>query len=147
MLLLAGMKAPFVPIPVEALRTRLAAAGFQAYPQDDRGEEVYELAHHRDPRYVVRVHSSLHRPDVDDLVDGGRISIVALWMPPDADVVFNGPAVNRAGTVEEVLDRVIEQAREAYAAVNRRRLSTNLSVQAHEISVRTRRSDLRRRIG
>jgi hypothetical protein len=136
------MKAQFVPIPARDFHNRLTAAGFRSYPilNGGPGEELYELAHHRDPQYVVRVHSSLQRDEGTARERGeGSVSVVAIRLPPDPDVVFNGPAINRAGTVEEVLDRVIESAREAYAAINRRRLSAGLSAQAHEVAVRSRR--------
>ena len=149
MLLLGpGMKTPFVPIPGEAFYGRLSAAGFRAVPPIHGGpdEEVYELSHHRDPRYVVRVHSSLRRSEATVRERGeGAVSVVALALQPDPDVVFNAPSVSRAGTLEEVLDRVIDCVREAYGAINRRRLTAQLSAQAHEVSVRSRRLDLRRR--
>jgi len=136
------MKAQFAPIPARDFHNRLTAAGFCAKPIVNGApfEELYELAHHRDPQYVVRVHSSLQRERGE-----GSVSVVAIKLPPDPDVVFNGPAVNRAGTVEEVLDRVIESAREAYAAINRRRLAAGMSAQAHEVAVRSKRTDARRR--
>lgn len=142
------MKAQFAPIPAKDFTARLAAAGFRAFPviHGEPGEEVHELAHHRDPRYVVRVHSTLQRDEATVRERGeGSVSVVALRMPPDADVVFNGPAINRAGTVEEFLDRVIEGAREAYAAINRRRLTADLHAQAQEVSVRSKVSASRRR--
>jgi hypothetical protein len=137
------MKAQFAPIPARDFHNRLSAAGFLAKTiiNGGPGEEVYELTHHRDPQYVVRVHSTLQRGHE---CGEGSVSIVALRLPPDPDVVFNGPAVNRAGTVEEVLDRVIEGAREAYAAINRRRLTQQLSVQAQEVAVRSKVSAARR---
>lgn len=145
-----GMKAQFAPIPAKDLHDRLSAAGFRAHPiiNGAPGEELYELAHHRDPQYVVRVHSTLQRDERTVRERGeGSVSVVAIRLSPDPDVVYNGPAINRAGTVDEVLDRVIESARDAYAAINRRRLAKHLSVQAHEVSVRAKRSDLRRRSG
>lgn len=143
------MDARPTPISTEALSARLSAAGFQTFPivNGEPGEVVYELAHHRDSRYVVRVHSSLQRSDAEVRERGeGSVSVVALLLTPP-DVVFNGPAVNRSGTVNEVLDRVVESAREAYAAVNRHRLRASLTAQAREVAVRAKRSDLLRRSG
>jgi hypothetical protein len=142
------MKASLAPIPARDLHNRLSAAGFCAKPilHGGPGEELYELAHHKDPQYVVRVHSSLRRDERAVRERGeGSVSVVALRLPPDPDVVFNGPAVKLSGTVEEVLDRVIEGAREAYAAINRRRLAAGLSAQAHEVAVRSNRADARHR--
>jgi hypothetical protein len=104
------------------------AAGFRLVPAE-RGEEVYERVHEREPRYAVRVYSSIQRGEGETRERGkDAIRIVAVatetTQPGVWSCLFSAPRVHRSGTVEGVLDRVIERAREAYAAVDRHRLST-----------------------
>jgi hypothetical protein len=118
------MSRGFVPVPAAAIRSRLAGAGFLLVPGTG-GEEVYERAHERDARYVVRVYSSIQR-GAEDVRDCGEdaIRIVALFVdgkfhsPPRTVPIFKAVRVFRTGTVEGVLDRLIERAREAYKACN-----------------------------
>jgi hypothetical protein len=146
------MKTRPVPIPAEALRARLAAAGFLELSWGNRAEQVYELAHHVDPRYTVRVDAS-PRGDVriaavrsTDRASAEAASLEQLIESAGADVVFRIPAVDRRGTLGEVLDRVVDGVREAYSAINRHRLSANLRVQAQEVSIRALQAELRRRV-
>jgi hypothetical protein len=123
------VSARFVQVPAAAIRSRLAAAGFRPVDSKLGTEEVYERAHDRDPRYAVRVYSSLTR-GADGARDCGQdaIRIVALFTdsqfhwPARVTPVFKATRVHRTGTVDGVLDRMIERAREAYAAINERRL-------------------------
>jgi hypothetical protein len=117
----------FVQVPASAIRERLAAAGFRLLPATG-GEEVYERAHNRDTRYTVKVYSSIRR-GAEEARDCGEdaIRVVALvtdsrfhW-PPRVTPIFKATRVHRTGTVEKVLDRMIERAREAYAACNSHR--------------------------
>jgi hypothetical protein len=118
----------FVAVPAAAIRERLAAAGFTLAPATS-GEEVYERAHDRDPRYVVKVYSSLTR-GAGEVRDCGQdaIRVVAVcrqddryhW-PARTFPIFKATRVHRTGSVEAVLDRMIERAREAYAACNAHR--------------------------
>lgn len=123
----------FVQVPAAAIRDRLAAAGFSLLP-DIRGEEVYQRRHARDERYAVKVYSSIQR-GAEDVRESGEdaIRVVAVhytgtigdggkWMFPDAARgIYKSTRVYRTGTVEGVLDRMIERAREAYAACNSHR--------------------------
>lgn len=93
-----------VQVPVAAIRSRLAGAGFVLVPGG--GEEVYERSHNRDARYVVRVHG------------GDPIRVVALFM--EMVPIFSATCVLRM-TVDAVLDMVIELAGEAYAECNAHR--------------------------
>jgi hypothetical protein len=149
------MKSPFVPIPMEALHARLTGAGFRTL-----SAEVYELAHSRDPRYAVQVHVSLRSDGavlgvsiLATLTGGGdpiapnAETLDRLLGDARADVLSRVQIVSQAGTAEEVLDRVIDGVREAYGALNRKRLSAGLRAQAYEVAVRGKRSDLRRRSG
>jgi len=118
------MSRGFVPVPASALRDRLAAAGFRLLPAA-HGEEVYERAHDRDARYTVKVYSSIQRGAAEVRECGeDAIRVVALFAdsrfhwPAKIVPIFKATRVHRTGSVEAVLDRMIERAREAYAACN-----------------------------
>lgn len=127
------MSARFVEVPAAAIRERLVAAGFRLLPAS-RGEEVYERRHDRDRRYAIKVYSSIQRGQAE-VRDCGEdaIRVVAVhytgdltpagdWAHPDAARgVFKSTRTFRTGTVDGVLDRMIERAREAYAFINSQR--------------------------
>lgn len=118
----------FVQVPAAAIRERLAAAGFKLVDAAHGGEEVYERAHNSDPRYTVKVYSSIQH-GAGDARDCGEdaIRVVALFAdsrfswPPRVVPIFKATRVFRTGTVDGVLDRMIERAREAYAFINAQR--------------------------
>ena len=121
------MSARFVQVPAAAIRERLAAAGFRLI-EAPGGEEVYERAHDKDARYTVKVYSSIQRGAGEARACGtDAIRVVALFAdsrfhwPPRPEPIFKATRVHRAGSVEAVLDRMIERAREAYAAINQHR--------------------------
>jgi hypothetical protein len=110
-------------MPAHAIRSRLSTAGFKRSPTSSGNEEVYDLWHTRDNHYVVRVYSSI-RAGMDEArgCGGDAIRIVALHI--DNNVVtpiFKATRIHRTGTVEGVLDRMIERSREAYGACNEHR--------------------------
>lgn len=120
----------FVQVPAAAIRERLAAAGFRLTAGPSNEEEVYERSHDRDDRYVVRVYTSIQR-GADEARDCGAdaIRVVALFKdgkfhyPPKVVPIFKATRVHRTGSVEAVLDRMIERAREAYGVCNQHRRS------------------------
>jgi len=121
------VSARFVQVPAAAIRERLAAAGFALLPAT-HGEEVYERKHDRDGRYCVHVYSSIQRGAEEARASGtDAIRVVALFAdtahqwPAKSWPIFKGTRVHRCGSVEAVLDRMIERAREAYAACNEHR--------------------------
>ena len=122
------MSRGFVEVPADVLRQRLTAAGFRLVPEA-RGEEVYERAHDRDARYTVKVYSSIQRGAEEARGCGeDAIRVVALFMenyrfhwPARVRPIFKAPRVHRTGSVEAVLERMIERARDAYAACSRHR--------------------------
>ncbi len=124
------MSARFVEVPAAAIRERLVAAGFRLIDAPG-GEEVYERAHDKDARYTVKVYSSIQR-GAAEVRDCGTdaIRVVALYTdtrfrwPGVPAPIFKATRVHRAGSVEAVLDRMIERAREAYAAINQHRRPT-----------------------
>jgi hypothetical protein len=125
------VSARFVPVPAAAIRDRLAAAGFRLLSAD-HGEEVYERAHERDSRYTVKVYSSIQR-GATEVRDCGSdaIRVVALFAdsqfhyPARIVPIFKATRVHRTGSVEAVLDRMVERAREAYAACNAHRVGSS----------------------
>lgn len=120
------MSRGFVQVPATAIRSRLAAAGFNLLAQSV-GEEVYERSH-RDNRYIIHVFSTIQRGAVEARDCGeDAIRVVALFIdgkhysPARTIPIFKATRVHRTGSVEAVLDRMIERAREAYAACNAHR--------------------------
>lgn len=121
------MSAHFVRVPAAAIRERLVAAKFCLVPAD-HGEEVYFRRHDGDRRYEVVVYSSIQR-GAEEVRDCGTdaIRVVALFTdtrfrwPGRPEPIFRATRVHRAGSVEAVLDRMVERAREAYAAINQHR--------------------------
>ena len=122
------MTARFVPVPAAAIRDRLAGAGFKLNTELKFGEEVYDRAHDRDPRYVVRVYTSI-QVGTEGVRNRGSdaIRVVALFCdaqhhwPARVMPIFKATRVHRSGTVETVLDRIVDRAREAYGACNAHR--------------------------
>lgn len=130
------MSSRFVDVPASAIRQRLEGAGFLLLPTGS-GEEVYERAHDRDPRYTIKVYSSIRRGEIRGC-GADAIRVVALLTIPTSPTgnlldrigkskvypIFKSARVYRTGTVEAVLERMIERAREAYATcgAHRRRM-------------------------
>ena len=124
----------FVQVPAAAIRERLTAAGFRLVTASI-GEEIYVRHHDRDSRYAVKVYSSIMR-GAGDVRDCGEdaIRVVAVhytgsvgpngeWLHGDAARgIYKATRVFRTGTVDGVLDRMIERAREAYAHINAKRV-------------------------
>ena len=113
----------FVVMPAHLIRSRLAAAGFFRQTDVRGNEEVYDLRHTKDAHYVVRVYTSV-RAGMDEArgCGGDAIRVVALRVEGNAVTpIFKSTRIHRTGTVEKVLDRMIERSREAYAACNEHR--------------------------
>ncbi len=112
----------FVEVPASAIRERLVEAGFRLLPAT-RGEEVYERAHARDSRYTIKVYSSIQRGASEARGCGAdAIRVVALLTASGTVYpIFKSARVYRTGTIEAVLDRMIERARAAYARCNEHR--------------------------
>jgi hypothetical protein len=113
----------FVQVPAAAIRDRLAAAGFRLIPAAS-GEEVYERAHDKDPKYTVKVYSSIRR-GAEEVRDCGAdaIRVVAILTGSNGKTypIFKSARVYRTGSVEAVLGRMIERARAGYARCNEHR--------------------------
>ena len=110
----------FVDVPPAAIRERLAAAGFRLIPFAS-GEEVYERAHDKDARYTIKVYSSIRGDGIREC-GADAIRVVALLTTPrKVYPIFKSARVYRTGSVEAVLERMTERAREAYARCNEHR--------------------------
>lgn len=115
--------AKYVEVPRDRIEHELWSAGFTRL--DRHGEVVYARQHHYDPSYRVLVYTSV--PEHETVARGrgdDAIRVVGqqvLGTRPDQTErvrpVFKG-RVYRAGTVEGVLQRMMQRAREAYAACN-----------------------------
>lgn len=116
------MSSRFVDVPAAAIRERLVAAGFHLLPAAT-GEEIYERPHDKDSRYVVKVYSSIQRGSTGVRECGeDAIRTVALLVTPNKTYpIFKASRVYRTGSVEAVLDRMLERARQAYATCNEHR--------------------------
>lgn len=116
------MAARFVDVPADAIRARLGGAGFYRAQVAGR-EEVWERKHDRDPTYLIRVYTSIAHGEGTRACGADAIRVIALLAPSNGKVypIHKGVRVHRAGSVDGVLDRVIERAREAYAACNAHR--------------------------
>jgi hypothetical protein len=108
----------YVQVPAEAIIGRLESAGFRRLEQ--RGEEiVYGRAHNADASYVVKVYTSIRQgSSVARRCGQDAIRVVAVRGERG---IFKGTRVHRTGTVDGVLDRMIERAREAYAFCSQHR--------------------------
>jgi hypothetical protein len=111
----------FVEVPASAIRQRLEGAGFRLLP-DTHGEEVYAREHEKDARYTIKIYSSIREGGIRKC-GADAIRVVALLIIPGGKTypIFKSTRVYRTGTVDGVLDRMMERAREAYATCSEHR--------------------------
>lgn len=113
----------FVEVPKEAITSCLEKAGFKREPV--RGEITYSRLHNKDNRFVVIVYTSVAETGTKGRGCGeDAIRVVALfrWTRKGETEVrrkklFQG-RVFRVTSVEGVLSRMMEKARDAYRACN-----------------------------
>jgi hypothetical protein len=98
-------------VPAFTIRQRLEGAGFRQVTRAECvGVDVYDRTHDRDPRYRVVVQVSVDAIRVVATFDRG---------PEFTELpIFTAAWVPRAGNQDQVLDRMIARAREAYSACN-----------------------------
>lgn len=121
----------YVEVPADAIRSKLTSAGFKPALETRGYEEVFDRVHDRDKRYMVRVFTSIGRGDAEARAKGtDAIRVIALffrdaYVNPNAyrgqgmhAVVFKAKRVHRSGSVDAVLDRMMERARDAYQFCN-----------------------------
>lgn len=109
----------YVVLPSEAILARLTTCGCLEAKDVHGREIVYVRSHDLDSRYVVKIYTSVCR---GMSVARGRgadaIRVVAVFQGRG---IFKGKRIHRTGTVEGVLDRMVDRMREAYAACNEHR--------------------------
>lgn len=113
-----------VTVPAEAMHARLRAAGF--VEGRFSGEVTYTRTHQRCPHLSVTVYTSMPARGGDTRALGeDAIRVVAIFqraLPgrdrPYTKLVTKTARVFRTGSVEKVLERTIERAREAYGECN-----------------------------
>lgn len=113
----------YVEVPREAITGRLEAAGFKREPI--HGEVTYSRVHDRDDRLIVIVYTSVPEEGSKGRGCGeDAIRVVALFRwtrQGDTEQrrkkLFQA-RVFRVTSVEGVLERMMERAREAYGACN-----------------------------
>ena len=107
-----------VTVSAEAILTFLTGKGFtERDAMKVRGNEiVYERSHKVDSRYKVLVYTSVRRGStVARGIGKDAIRVCAIFeQGSESRGICKLPRVHRTGTVEGVLTRVIERAREAY---------------------------------
>ncbi len=116
------MAAGYVEVPAEVLRGMLLSAGFKRQELESRREEVFVRAHDKDPRFEVRVYTSLSAGASSARGKGkDAIRVVATFDAPSGKKlgIWKGKRVHRAGSVEAVLERTLGRMREAYAHLNK----------------------------
>jgi hypothetical protein len=113
----------YIDVPRDLLVARLEQAGFKR--EDRRGEVVYYRGHDRHPRLRVVVFTSL--PEFDVVArgcgeDAIRVQAQLTWTPAGTDVPrfkkLWETRVYRVNSVEGVLGRTVDAAREAYRQLN-----------------------------
>lgn len=109
----------FVPVPAAALVVALETAGFRRLEQPAGREVVYYRTHQNDVRYSVKVYTSIREgSDVARHRGQDAIRVVAVR---EERGIYKGPRVYRTGSVDAVVGRMLERAREAYAFCSRHR--------------------------
>jgi hypothetical protein len=123
----ATVTSRYIAVPANLFRARMATAGFSLLDGPSWQEEAYERRHHKHNDYAVRIFSSIPRDGtVVRAVGTDAIRICAIrhisWNRHSKPTVFplgHTMRVYRTGTVEGVLERTIERAREAYGLLGR----------------------------
>jgi hypothetical protein len=112
-----------VVVPAAVLETFLQSKGFERSVW--RGEVVYVKRHEKDRRFVVSVYTTISDGSTRTRRLGEDSIKVSAFMYLDEATgrtrgVSKQTRIFRTGTVEGVLERILERARAAYAACNER---------------------------
>ncbi len=112
------MSNQFVEIPRDRFVALMEGAGFEALK--DGGELAFHRFHGRDPDLQVLVLTSVPwNGDEVRAVGEDAVRVMALAKTASSkNRKLWGCRVNRVGTVESALARVLERAREAYGVLN-----------------------------
>lgn len=113
------MSTRYVEVPAEAIEGKLQSMGFARKIQGR--EVVYFRRNHNDNRLVVKVYTSLAANAAQARGCGqDAIRVVAAFEHGEQSFgIWKGTRIFRTGSVEAVLERMYERAREAYGACNR----------------------------
>lgn len=117
-----GPGSRYVAVPAEAIEKKLADMGFVR--GSFGGEVTFSLVHKRCKHITITVYTSLPvRGSEVRGVGEDAIRVTAVYKKPwrgrdFVRVVHRATRVHRTGSVEGVLQRLYERAREAYAACN-----------------------------
>lgn len=122
-----GPGSRYVEVPAESIHEALRKAGFEQ--GSFGGEIVYKRAHAKCKHLTIQVFTSLpvRGGDVrgcgDDAIRVNAVFEKALRNAQPGDrpfvrIVHKGKRVHRSGSVEAVIKRMVERAREAYGACN-----------------------------
>ena len=113
----------YVEVPSERIFSLLESKGFKRY--ENYGsfggtEIVYCFAHQKNPKLMVKVFTSISEGQTQAR-DCGKDAIRILTVYENKNTgksfaVWKGARVYRTGTVEGVLERMLERCREAYQA-------------------------------
>jgi hypothetical protein len=109
----------YVEVPREAFEAAMTKAGFKE--EGVRGQLMFVRRHHRNPELKVKIYSSIPR-NAGEARDCGEDSIVvvAVYEPPypmKSRPLYR-QRVFRVTSVEGVMERTLERAREAYVKCN-----------------------------
>lgn len=110
----------FVEVPREAFIKAMTDAGFTELP-GNRGELVFIRRNHNNEELLVKIYSSIPRNAVQARDCGeDAIRVVAVYEPPTPmkSRGYYKAKVLRVTSVDGVLQRTLERAREAYAKCN-----------------------------
>jgi hypothetical protein len=107
--------ATYVQVPADAIESELQARGFTRSVQ--REEVVYSRCHEKNPDVVIKVYTSI-RVGRSAVRACGKDSIKACTVFDNGRKSFGigkFSPIFRVGSVEAVLERMLERARQAYA--------------------------------
>lgn len=113
----------FVEVPRNRLVDFLIAMGFTERVGGTGTELVYVRCHEKDPELVVNVYTSIAKSASvvrECGADAIRVTLVGKQRGSTIGI-WKAKKILRTGTVERVLQRVRERAREAYQVANRMR--------------------------
>lgn len=114
----------YTSIPRDFLCDALEERGFTR-SADPHGEElVYERRHHIDPTMYIKVFTSISLDGIETRRRGSdAIRIAVIFKNPRTGVVgglYKTRRVNRVGFADQIVERTLQRAREAYAFANQR---------------------------
>lgn len=116
-----GIGDRFVEVPAATLEAFLQAKGFERTLR--RSEVVYVRKHHRDPRYIVSVFTSITNGASRARglgQDAIRVSAFMELGEGRTRGIAKAQRVYRTGSVDGILERLYQRMRDAYAVCNQR---------------------------